>query len=134
LPHPPQSELVEQLPHLPLLHLPNLQSELVLQLPHWPLLHLLLGQSELVEQRLAASKVRAGAAVSVAGASIFGVFGLAKFADDRVAKKSPATSMQPTLIIVTIRFMVRSSHSDCRKIEHTIILGACKPGENHTGD
>jgi hypothetical protein len=55
LPQPPQSELVLQLPHLPLLHFPNLQSELVLQAPQLPLLHLLFGQSELVLQRLRAN-------------------------------------------------------------------------------
>lgn len=98
---------------MPLLHLPYLQSELVLQLPHWPPLHLLLGQSELVEQRLDASKVRAGATVSLAGASIFVVFGLAKFAVERVAKKSPATNMQATLIIITVRFMVCSFPCNC---------------------
>ena len=71
LPQPPQSELVEQAPHLLLLHLPNLQSELVLQAPQLPELHLLLGQSELVEQRLSASNTSAGATVSATGASIF---------------------------------------------------------------
>jgi hypothetical protein len=55
LPQPLQSELVLQLPHLLLLHFPYLQSELVLQAPHWPPLHLLLGQSELVLQRLRSS-------------------------------------------------------------------------------
>jgi hypothetical protein len=84
----------------------------VLQLPHWPPLHLLLGQSELVEQRLAASKVLAGAGVSLAGVSIFCAFGLARLAVERVAKKSPATSMHTTLTIVTIRFMVCSSYCD----------------------